>query len=69
MSAISLSTISPVTAETAKLYLFGLPLVLAGTWTGLKLYGRLDEASFRRVVLLLLLVSGVTLIVPASIFR
>jgi uncharacterized protein len=69
MSAISLSTISPITAETAKLYLFGLPLVLAGTWAGLKLYGRLDEASFRRIVLLLLLVSGVTLIVPASLFR
>jgi uncharacterized membrane protein YfcA len=69
MSAISLSTISPITAETGKLYLLGLPLVLAGTWTGLKLYGRLDEAGFRRIVLLLLLVSGTTLIVPASIFR
>jgi hypothetical protein len=69
MSAISLSTISTITAETGKLYLFGLPLVLAGTWTGLKLYGRLDDAGFRRIVLLLLLVSGIMLSVPASIFR
>jgi len=69
MSAISLRTISTITAETGKLYLFGLPLVLAGTWTGLKLYGHLDDAGFRRIVLLLLLASGTTLIVPASIFR
>jgi uncharacterized membrane protein YfcA len=58
-----------LTAETVKLYLFGLPLVLAGTWTGFKLYGRFDDADFRRIVLLLLLASGISLIVPASIFR
>src|ERR1700694_961983 len=63
MSAISLSTISTITAETGKLYLFGLPLVLAGTWTGLKLYGRFDDAGFRRIVLLMLLASGISLIV------
>ena len=34
---------------------------LAGTWLGLRLYGHLDEAGFRRLVLILLLVSGVTL--------
>ena len=44
-------------------------LVLIGTWTGLKLYGRLDDAGFRRIALLLLFVSGVTLIVPTSILR
>jgi uncharacterized membrane protein YfcA len=69
MTAISLSIAGDVTAETVKLYLFGLPLVLAGTWTGLKLYGRFDDAGFRRIVLLLLLASGISLIVPASIFR
>jgi uncharacterized membrane protein YfcA len=69
MSAISLTIAGEVTAETFKLYLFGLPLVLAGTWTGLKLYGRFDDAGFRRIVLLLLLASGISLIVPASIFR
>jgi uncharacterized membrane protein YfcA len=69
MTAISLSIAGDVTAETIKLYLFGLPLVLAGTWTGLKLYGRFDDAGFRRIVLLLLLASGISLIVPASLFR
>jgi uncharacterized protein len=69
MSAISLSIAGDVSAETVKLYLFGLPLVLAGTWTGLKLYGRFDDMGFRRIVLLLLLASGISLILPASIFR
>jgi uncharacterized protein len=69
MSAISLSIAGDVAVETVKLYLFGLPLVLAGTWTGLKLYGRFNDAIFRRIVLLLLLASGISLIVPASIFR
>jgi uncharacterized membrane protein YfcA len=50
-------------ASTLKLFLIGLPFLLAGTWLGLKLYGRLDEAGFRRVVLILLLVSGAALMV------
>jgi len=45
------------------LFIIGLPVVLIGTWAGLKFYGRLDEASFRKVVLGLLLVSGATLVV------
>jgi uncharacterized membrane protein YfcA len=69
MTAISLAVAGAVTAETVKLYLFGLPMLFAGTWTGLKLYGRLDDARFRQTILLLLLVSGVTLVVPMSIFR
>jgi hypothetical protein len=34
-----------------------------GTWAGLKLFGRLGDAAFRRVVLLLLLISGVSLLI------
>jgi hypothetical protein len=49
------------------LFLIGLPAVLLGTWLGLKLYGRLDEAAFRKVVLIVLLVSGVVLAVPRLI--
>jgi uncharacterized membrane protein YfcA len=44
------------------LFLIGLPALLLGTWAGLKLFGRLDEAGFRKVVLVLLLTSGVTLL-------
>lgn len=69
LTAASLIAAGTVTAETVELYLLGLPLLLAGMWLGLKLYGRLDEAAFRKVILLLLLVSGLALIVPASIFR
>jgi hypothetical protein len=45
-----------------RLFLLGLPVLLAGTWLGVKLYGHPDETSFRRVVLVLLLVSGAVLI-------
>jgi uncharacterized membrane protein YfcA len=51
-----------ITPETIKLFLIGLPALLAGTWLRLKLFGRLDEAMFRNIVLALLLVSGAALI-------
>jgi uncharacterized membrane protein YfcA len=69
MSTVSLSIAGAVTAETVKLYLLGLPLLLAGLWSGFKLYGKLDDAAFRRVMLRLLLVSGLALVVPTYIFR
>jgi uncharacterized membrane protein YfcA len=68
-STVSLSLAGAVTAETVKLYLLGLPAMLIGTWIGLKLYGRLDDAVFRKIILVLLLVSGVSLVVPFSMFR
>jgi uncharacterized membrane protein YfcA len=63
MSALWIGVRGAITAEVIKLFLIGLPVLLAGTWLGLKLYGRLDEATFRRIVLALLLVSGALLIV------
>ena len=62
MSAIGLGATGTIAIDTLKLFVLGLPVLLAGTWLGLKLYGRLDEDGFRRVVLLLLLVSGILLI-------
>jgi uncharacterized membrane protein YfcA len=62
MSAFWIGAKGAVTADTIKLFLIGLPALLAGTWLGLKLFGRLDEATFRKVVLVLLLASGVALI-------
>ncbi len=49
-------------ARSLQLFLLALPAVIVGTWLGLKLYGRLDETGFRRVVLGLLLVSGAILL-------
>jgi uncharacterized membrane protein YfcA len=41
----------------------GLPPLLAGTWLGPKLFGRLAEALFRKIVLVLLLASGAVLMI------
>jgi len=68
MTAVSLAFAGAYTAETIKLYLYGLPALAAGIWIGLKLYGKLDEAGFRKVILWLLLISGVSLVVPMSMF-
>jgi uncharacterized protein len=69
MTAISLAFAGAYTAETVTLYLYGLPALAAGIWIGLKLYGRLDEAGFRKVILVLLLVSELSLVAPLSMFR
>ena len=50
-----------ITADTARLFVIGLPALIAGTWLGWKSYGRIDEAIFRKIVLYLLLASGVAL--------
>jgi uncharacterized membrane protein YfcA len=63
MIAIWLGGNRMVARDTIVAFVIGFPAVLAGTWVGLKLYGKLDEGSFRKVVLGLLLVSGATLIV------
>ena len=52
-----------ITPEVIKLFLIGLPALFVGTWLGMKLFGRLDEATFRKIVLALLLVSGALLMV------
>ena len=51
-----------LTAETVRMFVIGLPAVLLGMWLGLKLYGTLNEATFRTVVLVLLLISGLSLL-------
>ena len=62
LTALFLGGTGTVGRDTIWLFLIGLPALAAGTWGGLKLFGRLDEVGFRRVVLGLLLVSGVSLL-------
>src|SRR5437879_3589377 len=62
MTALMLGAKGSLTLETAKLFALGLPFLFAGTWLGLKLFGRIDEATFRKIVLALLCVSGVALL-------
>lgn len=54
------------TAETIKLYGIGLPFMVAGIWIGFKLYGTINDETFRKVVLILVLVAGASLIASAS---
>jgi uncharacterized membrane protein YfcA len=63
MGALWIGVRGALTLEVIKLFLIGLPALLGGTWLGMKLYGRLEEATFRKIVLALLLVSGAVLIV------
>jgi len=62
MCALALGATGSIARETVALFFLGLPVLLAGNWIGLRLYGRLNEAGFRRVVLILLLLSGLPLI-------
>ena len=63
MSALWIGARGAITADTIKLFLIGLPALLAGTWLGLRLFGRLNEAAFRKLVLVLVLASGVVLVI------
>ena len=63
MSALWMGARGAITADTVKLFLIGLPALLAGTWLGLQLFGRLNETAFRRVMLALLLASGAVLMI------
>jgi uncharacterized membrane protein YfcA len=63
ISMASLAVAGAVTAETIKLYALGVPVLLVGLWSGFHLYGRLDDAAFRKVILVLLFLSGLALLV------
>jgi uncharacterized membrane protein YfcA len=67
--SISMGITGAVTSETLKLYGLGLPFMFAGLWSGFKLYGKIDDETFRKTVLVLLLLAGLSLIVPALIAR
>src|SRR6201991_3411624 len=54
------------TVETLKLYGIGLPFMIAGIWIGFKLYGTINDETFRKAVLILVLLAGVSLIISAS---
>lgn len=62
MTVFALSAAGAVTAEIVRLYLLGLPAMLSGLWVGFRLYGKLDDVAFRKVVLTLLLVAGIALV-------
>jgi uncharacterized protein len=65
----SLAVTGAFTTETVKLYGLGLPFLLVGLWSGFRLYGKIDDEMFRKVVLLLILLAGLSLIVPAVLAK
>jgi uncharacterized protein len=63
MTALWLGGAGMIGGDTLVLFLIGLPALAIGTWAGLQLFGKLDEQRFRRIVLVLLLVSEASLLI------
>jgi uncharacterized membrane protein YfcA len=63
MSATVFGVTGSISRHVMELYLLGLPALALGTWAGFALYGRLDEETFRKMVLMVLLASGLFLLV------
>ncbi|MCP5082278.1 MAG: sulfite exporter TauE/SafE family protein [Alphaproteobacteria bacterium] len=53
-----------VSTELLTLVALCVPATLCGSWIGLRLYERIDQESFKRVVLALLIASGLGLMLP-----
>jgi uncharacterized protein len=64
--SISQFAVGSYTPETIKLYGIGLPFMAAGIWTGFRFYGTINDETFRKTVLVLVLIAGMSLIVSAS---
>lgn len=64
MVILAFSGVGIVTLDAVRLFLIGLPALLVGSVLGWLLYGKLNETAFRKIVLVLLLVSGMTLAAP-----
>ncbi|HSV24235.1 MAG TPA: sulfite exporter TauE/SafE family protein [Xanthobacteraceae bacterium] len=62
MTILALGGVGAITPDTVHLFLIGIPALVFGSALGWCLYGKLDEATFRRIVLGLLLVSGTALL-------
>jgi uncharacterized membrane protein YfcA len=67
MCLVALGGTDVITSDTVWLFAIGLPALLLGTIAGWSLFGKLDEAWFRRVVLWLLLACGVAMLATTGI--
>jgi uncharacterized membrane protein YfcA len=65
MTLVAFSGTGIIGPDIMRLFVIGLPALIVGTALGWLLYGKLDEAAFRRIVLALLLVSGAALVASA----
>lgn len=60
---IAQSVAGLMTAEFGRLFLIALPGTIAGAWLGRRMYGRLSSRRFEHVILILLLISGFSLLI------
>ena len=67
LSILALAHSAIFNAQFWLLWALTLPAVLLGSSTGVALYRRMNEVNFRRAVLILLIVSGVSLVVKTLI--
>src|SRR5262249_1715626 len=67
MCLLALGGTGGVSAQMGQLFLSGRPALAIGTLIGWSLYGKLSERAFRKIVLWLLLASGVA--VAAAVGR
>jgi len=63
LAAVAMATAGRVDAAVLQSLLLAVPATALGAWSGARLYRRASEATFRRVVLGLLLASGILLVI------
>ncbi|WLB24103.1 hypothetical protein [Bradyrhizobium japonicum] len=51
-----------ITKDTLTLFVLGVPFMVAGLWFGFELFGKIDDETFHKTVLSLLLFAGASLI-------
>jgi uncharacterized protein len=66
--SISQAVAGTITRETLALYALGVPFMVAGLWSGFRLFGKINDETFRKTVLVLLLFAGLSLIAQALPF-
>ena len=59
---ISQAAAGSITKNTLALYVLGAPFMVAGLWSGFRLFGKIDDETFRKTVLALLLFAGLSLL-------
>lgn len=66
--SLSQAMAGTITKDTLTLYALGGPFMVAGLWSGFILFGEIDDETFRKSVLALLLFAGLSLIVSTLPF-
>jgi uncharacterized protein len=63
--SISQAVAGSITRDTLMLYGAGVPFMVAGLWLGFRMFGKINDEAFRKIVLVLLLLAGLSLVAPA----